>query len=209
MKYIIAVIQPDRLDDVLDRLTEKEIHLVTVTNVLGRDNVSAGYSFDGVGNLQTVRYGSGVTNLYQYDRLNRLTNAVWKTSVATPVLVGSFYYKLGLTGMRTNLDESLNGTRSYAWKYDALNRLTNENISAIDSWGYGYDPVGNRTNRTSLSGLGNQTPTYNANDWLTTDTYDANGNLVASRSLPRGAGFGVANAYQTPRQVQLQIRFRF
>ncbi len=39
--------------------------------------------------------------------------------------------------------------------------------------------------------------------------YDANGNLVASRSLPHGAGFGVANAYQTPRQVQLQIRFRF
>lgn len=36
MKYIIAVIQPDRLDDVLDRLTEKEIHLVTVTSVMGR-----------------------------------------------------------------------------------------------------------------------------------------------------------------------------
>ena len=36
MKYIIAIIQPDRLDDVLERLTEKEIHLVTVSNVLGR-----------------------------------------------------------------------------------------------------------------------------------------------------------------------------
>ena len=36
MKYIIAVIQPDRLDDVLDKLTEKEIHLVTVSNVMGR-----------------------------------------------------------------------------------------------------------------------------------------------------------------------------
>lgn len=36
MKYIIAMIQPDRLDDVLARLTEKEIHLVTVTNVVGR-----------------------------------------------------------------------------------------------------------------------------------------------------------------------------
>ena len=36
MKYIIAIIQPDRLDDVLDRLTEKEIHLVTVSNVMGR-----------------------------------------------------------------------------------------------------------------------------------------------------------------------------
>jgi nitrogen regulatory protein P-II 2 len=36
MKYVIAVIQPDRLDEVLDRLTEKEIHLVTVSNALGR-----------------------------------------------------------------------------------------------------------------------------------------------------------------------------
>lgn len=36
MKYIVAIIQPDRLDDVLDRLTQKEIHLVTVSNVFGR-----------------------------------------------------------------------------------------------------------------------------------------------------------------------------
>ena len=36
MKYIIAIIQPDRMDDVLRRLTEKEIHLVTVTSVMGR-----------------------------------------------------------------------------------------------------------------------------------------------------------------------------
>ena len=36
MKYIIGIIQPDRLDDVLQKLTEKEIHLVTVSSVIGR-----------------------------------------------------------------------------------------------------------------------------------------------------------------------------
>jgi nitrogen regulatory protein P-II 2 len=36
MKYVVAIIQPDRLDDVLVRLTEKEIHLVTVSDVVGR-----------------------------------------------------------------------------------------------------------------------------------------------------------------------------
>jgi len=36
MKYVIAVIQPDRLDEVLERLTEAKIHLVTVSNALGR-----------------------------------------------------------------------------------------------------------------------------------------------------------------------------
>jgi nitrogen regulatory protein P-II 1 len=36
MKYIVAIIQPDRLDEVLARLEEKEIHLVTASNVMGR-----------------------------------------------------------------------------------------------------------------------------------------------------------------------------
>ena len=36
MKYIVAVIQPDRLDEVLKRLTDEEIHLVTVSSVVGR-----------------------------------------------------------------------------------------------------------------------------------------------------------------------------
>lgn len=36
MKYVIAIFQPDRLNDVMARLEQKEIHLVTVTNVMGR-----------------------------------------------------------------------------------------------------------------------------------------------------------------------------
>lgn len=36
MKYIIAVIQPDKLDAALDALEKAEIHLVTVTSVMGR-----------------------------------------------------------------------------------------------------------------------------------------------------------------------------
>ncbi len=36
MKYIVAIIQPDKLEDVLHLLDEKEIHLVTVSSVLGR-----------------------------------------------------------------------------------------------------------------------------------------------------------------------------
>ncbi len=36
MKYIVGIIQPDRLDEVLKRLTDEEVHLVTVSNVVGR-----------------------------------------------------------------------------------------------------------------------------------------------------------------------------
>ncbi len=36
MKLIVAIIQPDKLDNVLDTLENANIHLVTVSNVLGR-----------------------------------------------------------------------------------------------------------------------------------------------------------------------------
>ena len=36
MKYITAIIQQDRLNDVLDALESKSVHLVTVTSVMGR-----------------------------------------------------------------------------------------------------------------------------------------------------------------------------
>jgi hypothetical protein len=39
--------------------------------------------------------------------------------------------------------------------------------------------------------------------------YDATGATVVSRSLPKNAGFGVANGYQAPRTLQAQIRFSF
>ena len=36
MKLIVAIIQPYKLDNVLDTLEKAQIHLVTVSNVLGR-----------------------------------------------------------------------------------------------------------------------------------------------------------------------------
>jgi nitrogen regulatory protein P-II 2 len=36
VKYIIAIIQPDRLDEVVEALTESEINLMTVSDVMGR-----------------------------------------------------------------------------------------------------------------------------------------------------------------------------
>jgi len=44
---------------------------------------------------------------------------------------------------------------------------------------------------------------------MTNLPYDSAGNVVTSRSLPKNAGFGVANGYQAPRRIQMQIRFSF
>jgi RHS repeat-associated protein len=151
-----------------------------ITNVLAGGSQAGSYGFDPVGNLQSVRLGNGVTNLYQYDALNRLTNAVWKLG-ASPL--ASFYYQLGQTGNRTNLNESLAGsTHTYAWQYDPLYRLTNETISGLGSLSYALDPVGNRTNRLGSGSVTNTLPpvtsAFGANDWLTTDAYDNNGNTL-------------------------------
>ena len=35
MKYIIAIIQPHKLEEVMAALEKKEVHLITVSNVLG------------------------------------------------------------------------------------------------------------------------------------------------------------------------------
>ena len=44
---------------------------------------------------------------------------------------------------------------------------------------------------------------------ITNPPFDANGNVLPNRVRPNQAGFGVANAYQTPRTVQFQVRFSF
>jgi nitrogen regulatory protein P-II 1 len=36
MKYIVAIIQPDRVNEVLDELEKQDIHLATVTQTMGR-----------------------------------------------------------------------------------------------------------------------------------------------------------------------------
>ena len=41
MKYLIAIIQPGRMADVLEKLAQREINLVTASHVVGRGRESA------------------------------------------------------------------------------------------------------------------------------------------------------------------------
>ena len=69
----------------------------------------------------------------------------------------------------------------------------------------------NAPNQAGITGRNTTLSLSNPNDAVTAQNlpFDASGNLIAARSRPRGAGFGVANAYQAPRSVQAQIRFGF
>jgi hypothetical protein len=69
----------------------------------------------------------------------------------------------------------------------------------------------NAPNSAIVTGRNTTINLTNPNDPVTARNlpFDADGNLIDARSRPRGAGFGVANAYQNPRRVQLQLRFSF
>lgn len=79
----------------------------------------------------------------------------------------------------------LNG-RTANWTYDGIYRMTSETISLDPakhngSVSYGLDPVGNRLSETStLSDVNSGTFGFNADDQLSSETYDANGNITAA-----------------------------
>lgn len=140
------------------------------------------YGYDNVGNLQNYAYPNGVQTSYAYNALNRLTSMSINSASGT---LARYAYTLGPTGNRISVTE-LNG-RLVSYAYDNLYRLTNETISGDPmstnngSISYVYDPVGNRLSRSSTVDLVPSTlSTYDANDRLTSDTYDNNGNILAS-----------------------------
>lgn len=61
------------------------------------------------------------------------------------------------------------------------------------------------TNRNATMQLANP----NAPSTIQNLPFNADGSVRPALALPRGAGFGVATAYQAPRTVQVQIRFGF
>jgi hypothetical protein len=69
----------------------------------------------------------------------------------------------------------------------------------------------NAPNSATITGRNTTLSLTSPNDPVTPQNlpYDGAGNIIASRSQPRNAGFGVANAYQPARSIQGQIRFSF
>ncbi len=162
--------------DALNRLDR-----VKDNNMAALNGGLTSYSYDNVGNLQSYLYPNGVRTVYDYNSLNRLTTM----TVGTPALIlASYAYTLSPAGNRTAVTELNNRTVSYT--YDDLYRLTSETI-ANDSHGnngavsYSYDPVGNRLSRASTIGpVPSQSSTYDANNRLTSDNYDNNGNTTSA-----------------------------
>jgi YD repeat-containing protein len=169
---------------------------VTSSNANG---VSVSYTYDDVGRLSMVvdsRLQGNHTSTYTYDLASNVATAVYPnqsqsqptnftydplnrlTALSTPV--SNYSYQLGPTGNRKSATEG-NG-RNLNWSYDGVYRLTNETISADPAKvngtaAYVLDPVGNRKSATSsLPGFNSGSFGYNADDELSTERYDADGN---------------------------------
>lgn len=164
----------NRLSTVTDnRLVAQGVNPATTT-----------YSYDAVSNMAGYTLPDGIQTADTYDPLNRLTELVAAKSGTT---LASYGYTLGLAGNRTGVAEL--GGRTVNYGYDNVYRLTSEAITGDPAGNngtvnYTYDPVGNRTNMTStLAAVPGGSFSYDANDRLSIDSYDNNGNTTSSAGI--------------------------
>jgi RHS repeat-associated protein len=155
--------------------------LVSVT-----DNQAGGAStaaYTPTGRRNTMDLPNGVEMTYVYDVLDRVTSLAWKRGTSSAFQ--SWAYGYNGRGQRTSATDATG--RQVAYGYDAVSRLTSETITS-DPRGaigdgaltYTLDPVGNRLTRAStLAALGPQAFSYDANDEVSTDGYDPNGNTTS------------------------------
>jgi len=87
MKYVIAIIQPDRLQEVLQRLTEKEIHLVTVSNVVGRGRQK--------GTAEVYRSHKEAGNLLRKVKLEIVVNEAYVQPTVDAIIAGARSGQIG------------------------------------------------------------------------------------------------------------------
>jgi len=162
--------------DTLNRLS------TVVDNNLPAGSNTTIYAYDTASNLVTVTYPNKLQSTIQYDSLNRLT--ALNTATQNFSAVAGYSYTLGVTGNRTGATEQTG--RTLTWNYDGIYRLTSEAVQDPSGGNgevdYTLDPVGNRTSvNSSLPGVPSVTLAgFNLDDWLSPETYDANGNTTST-----------------------------
>ena len=141
------------------------------------------YSYDPAGNVLSYTYPNAVQTSHVYDPLNRIT----QIGSAKGAQLSSFNYTLGAAGNRLSVSEL--GGRAVSYGYDLDYHVTSEAISGAPQGAngtvtYTYDPASNRHQQSStLSAIPSGVFSYNANDQLSNDSYDANGNTISSGGI--------------------------
>ena len=131
------------------------------------------YSYDATNQLSLMTYPNGVTHSYSYDTRDHILTLNGYTQTFSP------------SGRKLSVTEASGRAANYG--YDAIYRLLNEGISGDPTpanngaLAYMLDPVGNRKSLTStLAALQAESFTYDADDRISGDTFDSNGNTITS-----------------------------
>ena len=135
-------------------------------------------------------YPNGVAHGFGLDNRDRTTSL----NVTGPSgVLASYLQNYGFSGHKQSVMEGSGRATNYT--YDSNYRLTNESIGSDPSGvngalSYSLDAVANRLNLNStLAPLPSQTFSYDSNDRINSDTYDANGNTIASGGTTYGYEF--------------------
>ncbi len=160
--------------------------LQSVTDV--RTNGVTNYSFDQTNQLAAFAYPNGVQHAFTYDNRDRAT--ALSVAKAGTVLAS---YSQTFSDSSHKLSVVENSGRAANYSYDPIYRLLTETVSGSSVNGllsYTLDPVGNRLGLTStIAPLPSQNVSYDADDRLTADTYDSNGNTLTSVGVNYGYEF--------------------
>lgn len=147
-------------------------------------NGTTTYTYDGVHNVLSTTAANGVQSVYTYnsvDRMMQMTNSKGGGTLA------SYTHTLDPTGRRLSVTENTGRVTTYT--YDSNYRLKSETVSGDPASGngtvnYTYDAVDNRLSRNStLAAVPSASSAYDANDRLTSDAYDANGNTRSAGGI--------------------------
>ena len=155
------------------------------------DGRTAAYTYDEEGKLLSV-IGNGEKTSYSYDELGRLTEKLLPNGVkqAYSYLPGGnllsmeshdkegvldkYFYTYDNTGLISGINRKRRGldavSGQYAYKYDAIGRLTESSLNGQVKSAYDYDAFGNRTSLVE-------------NETKTTYTYDVLDRLVEAKEL--------------------------
>jgi RHS repeat-associated protein len=177
-------------------------------------NLTTTYTYDAVGNLDTVAQPNGVVTDYDYDGLNRLVKETVKQADGDKLFEQD--YILLANGQRAQvIEKRYDGTSStpfsttrIAWSYDDEDRLTqelrDEGNDGIQNGGdytdiYTLDLVGNRTAKEHQTASGTTTTryTYTIRDQLEWEGLDADDDGVIDLATRRTYTYDANGSQET------------
>lgn len=158
-------------------------------NGAGNQNITGSGDYGGririVGNP-----GSGCNTGDVYHQFN--------TAAFAPPLVGSVGLESGSDYLRGCFYQQFDLALQRDFRFGETRRLS----FRIDAF--------NAFNQSHITGRNTTMTVASTTDFTIQNLpFDANGNLISSRSQPKDAGFGMVNGYQGPRTIQAWLRFTF